>query len=38
LNQARSVTPAQAGVQNILKTLDTGFRRHDGQRGAHSVS
>jgi hypothetical protein len=24
------VTPAKAGVQNILKYLDSGFRRNDG--------
>jgi len=26
------VTPAKAGVQNMLKSLDSGFRRNDGQR------
>jgi hypothetical protein len=26
-----SVTPAKAGVQNTLKTLDSGFRRNDGR-------
>jgi hypothetical protein len=26
---SRSVTPAKAGVQNILKELDSGFRRND---------
>jgi len=25
------VTPANAGVQNILRRLDTGFRRYDGK-------
>jgi hypothetical protein len=24
-----TVTPAKAGVQNVLKRLDTGFRRYD---------
>jgi hypothetical protein len=27
----RGVTPAKAGVQNILKKLDSGFRRNDGK-------
>jgi hypothetical protein len=27
VNQA--VTPAKAGVQNLLKSLDSGFRRND---------
>jgi hypothetical protein len=26
---AASVTPAKAGVQNVLKSLDSGFRRND---------
>jgi hypothetical protein len=26
------VTPANAGVQNSLKRLDSGFRRNDGKR------
>jgi hypothetical protein len=25
------VTPVKTGVQNILKVLDTGFRRYDGK-------
>ncbi len=25
----RSVTPAEAGVQNSLKSMDSGFRRND---------
>jgi len=29
---AQPVTPAKAGVQNMLKRLDSGFRRHDGAR------
>jgi hypothetical protein len=24
------VTPAKAGVQNLMKTLDAGFHQHDG--------
>jgi len=28
----RNVTPAQAGVQNLLKALDSGLRRNDGNR------
>jgi len=27
-----SVTPAQAGVQEALKSLDSGFRRNDERR------
>jgi len=30
VKRARSVTPAQAGVQNIRKTLDCGLRHNDG--------
>jgi len=26
---SRPVTPAKAGVQNVLKILDSGFRRND---------
>jgi len=26
---SRTVTPAKAGVQNMLKILDSGFRRND---------
>jgi len=29
---SRPVTPAKAGVQNILKRLDSGLRRNDGTR------
>jgi hypothetical protein len=28
-NVANPVTPAKAGVQNVLKRLDSGFRRND---------
>jgi hypothetical protein len=27
-----TVTPAKAGVQNMFKGLDSGFRRNDGTR------
>jgi hypothetical protein len=29
LNKPCAVTPAKAGVQKYLKSLDTGLRRHD---------
>jgi hypothetical protein len=29
---SRPVTPAKAGVQNLLKRLDSGVRRNDGIR------
>jgi hypothetical protein len=29
LKVSLSVTPAKAGVQNVLKKLDSGFRRND---------
>jgi len=29
LKVAPSVTPAKAGVQNVLELLDSGFRRND---------
>ena len=28
---SNSVTPAKAGVQKLLKNLDSGFRRNDAQ-------
>ncbi len=28
-----SVTPAKAGVQDVFKSLDSGFRRNDGFLG-----
>ena len=28
----KPVTPAKAGVQNVLKRLDSGFRRNDAKR------
>ncbi len=34
---ARAVTPAKAGVQKIVKTLDSVFRRNDGN-GVRMVS
>ena len=32
------VTPAKAGVQNIVKRLDSGFRRNDGSSVGSSLS
>jgi hypothetical protein len=29
----RGVVPANAGIQNILKILDSGFQRMDGKSG-----
>jgi hypothetical protein len=31
VKSSRSVMPANAGIQNLLKILDPGFRRDDGQ-------
>gem|GEM_PF-5813861 len=30
-NAEHTVTPAKAGVEKSLKTLDSGFRRNDGK-------
>jgi len=31
VNSCRDVMPASAGIQNVLKILDPGFRRDDGK-------